>query len=93
MDFPKVAIEYVRESIVSGKNTPSVIFLDLRMPDMSGFEFLKALENIPELKPDQIKIYILSSSLDPGDMKRVKENRLVSKFIGKPLTSQALAEI
>jgi CheY-like chemotaxis protein len=93
MDFPKVAIEFVKESIVSGKNTPSVIFLDLRMPDMTGFEFLKALENIPELKPDQIKIYILSSSLDPGDMKRIKENRLVSKFIGKPLTSQALAEI
>ncbi|WP_026897811.1 response regulator [Daejeonella oryzae] len=93
IDFPKVGIEFVKESILSGLNTPSVIFLDLRMPDMSGFEFLKALENIPELKPGQIKIYILSSSLDPSDMKRVKENKLVAKFIGKPLTSQALAEI
>ncbi len=93
IDFPKVAIEYVKESILSGENTPSVIFLDLRMPEMSGFEFLKALENIPELKPDQIKIYVLSSSLDPSDMKRIRENKLVAKFIGKPLTSHALADI
>ena len=93
MDYPKIAMEYVKESIVTGKNTPSVIFLDLRMPDMSGFEFLNALEKIPELKPGQIKIYILSSSLNPSDLKKIKEHKLVAKFIGKPLTSQVLAEI
>ena len=92
IDFPKNAIEFMRESCHQG-NTPNVLFLDLRMPEMSGFEFLKALETIPELDPEQIKIYVLSSSLDPSDLKKISENKLVSKFIGKPLTSQVLQDI
>lgn len=93
IDYPKIAIDFVRQSLVTGKNLPNVIFLDLRMPEMSGFDFLKALEGIPELDPEKIKIYILSSSLDPSDLKKIKENKLVTKFIGKPLTSQVLEDI
>ena len=83
----------IKELLKNGKELPEVIFLDLRMPVMNGFEFLKALVELPELKPGQIKIYVLTSSLDPKDIRKANENHLVSKFIGKPLTNQILEEI
>jgi CheY-like chemotaxis protein len=94
MDSPEKAFDYVNECLSLGKDhLPEIIFLDLRMQEMSGFEFLSIFDTIEGLEPQQIRIYVLSSSLDPSDLKKIRENSLVSRFISKPLTNQSLAEI
>jgi CheY-like chemotaxis protein len=63
------------------------------MPEMDGFEFLETLNAMPEVSEAQVKIYMLSSSLDPDDMKLIGDNHLVAKFISKPLTEKTLNAI
>ena len=93
IESPDQAIDFIRESILFQLNIPDVLFLDIRMPGMNGFDFLKELDMIEGIKDHNLKIYILSSSLDPTDFKKIQQNKLISKFIGKPLTTQILEEI
>jgi CheY-like chemotaxis protein len=92
INSPFEAINYLKDAAQTGE-LPDVIFLDIRMPAMNGFEFMNKLEPIKHLLPSNLKIYMLSSSLDPSDLRKVKENNLVTNFIGKPLTARALEEI
>jgi CheY-like chemotaxis protein len=76
----------------SGNVKPDVIFLDIRMPDMDGFDFLEEYEKI-EIEKENIRIYMLSSSLDPLDMMKSSGNKYITQFIHKPLSQKILQEL
>ena len=76
----------------NGTLHPDVIFLDVRMPIMGGFEFLEEFNKI-EIDKDNIRIFMLSSSLDPIDLKKSTGNKYMTHFILKPLTQKALEDI
>ena len=70
-----------------------IILLDIKMPQMDGFEFLSHYEALPEELKKKTQIFMLSSTLDPNDIKRATENFYVKKLFSKPLAVSEFKEI
>ena len=87
-DSGSSALDYLAATPVDER--PEVIFLDLNMPVLDGFGFLKALENSPQLLPNGCQIYILSSSDNPQDRSRAVQSRYVKNYLTKPLSREIL---
>lgn len=67
--------------------TSTVLFLDLNMPILNGWEFLEKLDKFSFRNPLTMDIYVLTSSIDPADKVRAKGYFLVKDFISKPLSN------
>jgi len=87
----KEAIDNLKPIMQSGENIPDVILLDINMPIMDGWQFLDEFTTIESHK--QITIYIVSSSIDPMDINRVKRYESVSNYIVKPISIDTLKQI
>jgi CheY-like chemotaxis protein len=67
---------------------PDVIFLDINMPIMNGWNFLDSFEKIFHILPKKILIYVVSSSVDESDMERSKSFKSVTDYVIKPINKE-----
>ncbi len=88
------ALQYLEVILeTEGSIYPEIILLDLNMPIMNGWEFLENYERDFASRYCDTKIVILSSTIDPEDVKKSLQFSTVLTFISKPITVDSLKEI
>ncbi|MEW7289666.1 response regulator [Aquimarina sp. 2304DJ70-9] len=91
----KDALNYFEAILTNLDQTaiPEIIFLDLNMPVMDGWEFLENFIKIKNNFGKTITLYIVSSSINPVDVERAKNINSVKDYLIKPVTIKDLESI
>ena len=89
----QTAIDFLNNIADSPELLPDIIFLDLSMPVMDGWQFLKEYVLLEPTLTKRITLYIVSSSISPHEVERSKTFQVVSDFLIKPLEEEKIAEI
>jgi CheY-like chemotaxis protein len=84
------AIAYLQDESI---NPPDIIFLDLNMPKMNGWEFLEAYNYLSLAQKAKVLIVILTTSANPDDLERAKQIKDVTGYETKPLSKELLTQI
>lgn len=87
------AFEELKAKRGNAEDLPDVIFLDLFMPEVDGWQFLEMLEGIMHEMAKAPQIYILSTTIDERDIERADDHALVTGFIPKPIKMRQVQRI
>ena len=90
---PEEGLQFFESSQQITEISSGVLFLDINMPTMSGWEFLEHFEKLDENVKHKIKVFILSSSVDSRDKRKAFTYGSVSDYIIKPLTKNKIQAI
>jgi CheY-like chemotaxis protein len=84
------AMEYLKKE---NRVPPELIFLDINMPKMNGWEFLEQYKYLDAEKKAKVVIMILTTSANPDDFKKAQEIKEITGYETKPLSKELLTEI
>ena len=90
---PEEALSEIRNTYDEpGRDSSTVLFLDINMPGMTGWEFLDAFNELSEQVKSQFTIYVLTSAIDDFS-EEARLYPIVSGFLSKPLKKSDLENI
>jgi two-component system chemotaxis response regulator CheY len=87
------ALSFLKENAANIETLPDYIFLDINMPFVDGWMFLDDYAELKHNLKKEIRIYMVSSSIDPRDIDRAKRNENVREYVIKPVTREKFAEL
>lgn len=90
---PAKALEFISVEYHEDSSIPTVLLLDINMPEISGWDFLELFKDFSPFVHKQFTINILSSSVDIRDKDRATAIPFISNFLSKPLGPGDLASI
>ncbi|NNF01083.1 MAG: response regulator [Bacteroidia bacterium] len=83
------ALDYLNK-IKSVDEVPDIIICDLNLPYLDGYDFVKEYEKLPNLIQDNCKLFVLSGSYDDKDIAHFQKEKVVNRFLRKPLNTAEL---
>lgn len=89
----KLVLDYLEENRMKISVLPDFIFLDLYMPNNSGWDFLNGFQKIYKTLKKDIQVYVVSSSIFQMDINRSKGYPFVTSYITKPLMKNVFESI
>ena len=87
------ALDYLKSKKDHNDTHPDLIFLDINMPRMNGWEFLEEYNKLDKQFQSHAIVVMLTTSNNPDDRGKAELLNEVSEFKTKPLTKEMLAEI
>lgn len=87
------ALDYIKTKHEHPDKHPDLIFLDINMPGMNGWEFLIEYDKLPDELKTKVIVVMLTTSANPDDIEKAKAISSVTDFKTKPLTEEMLEDI